>query len=200
MICAVVLAAGESRRMGCQKLLLPYGPTTVIEHIVDQLLDSAVEEVLVVVGHGADEVEAALAGRPVTTVAHPEYRAGMLSSVRCGLRALPSSGRAVLVALGDQPSITHDLVDKMVRAFDETTKPIVVPLYRGGRGHPLLFSMRFGDEILTRYDEVGLRGLLHAHPDEVFELAVSTPAALSDMDTPEDYAREMAQFDKEGQQ
>jgi molybdenum cofactor cytidylyltransferase len=156
MICAAVLAAGFSRRMGVQKLLLPFGGKTVIAHIVS----------------------------------------GMLSSVRCGLRALPGRCRAILAVLGDQPSITTELVDLMIRSFAATDKNILVPCYEDKRGHPVLFSQQYREDILTHYDDVGLRGLLHAHPDDVFELAVSTSSVLSDMDYPDDYQRELRSMNK----
>ncbi len=191
MICAIVLAAGESRRMGSHKLLLPFGSTTVIAHIVDQLLGSVVNKVLVVVGHGEERVAEQLSRSSVEIVTNSNYSTGMLSSVRCGLQALPQECETVMVALGDQPAITSELVDEMVRLFSATDKGILVPLYRGRRGHPLLFAARYRDEILTRYDDVGLRGLLRAHPDDVLDLEVSTPAVLSDMDYPEDYRREL---------
>jgi molybdenum cofactor cytidylyltransferase len=177
--------------MGVQKLLLPFGGRTVIAHIVDQLLASTVDEVHVVVGHQAERVSRELSGRPVSIVNNPNYRSGMLSSVRCGLRNLPEECQAVLVAIGDQPSITYRLIDQMLQSFAATEKSILVPFYNRKRGHPILFSALYSDEILTHYDDVGLRGLLHAHPDDVFELTVSTSAVLSDMDCPEDYRREL---------
>jgi molybdenum cofactor cytidylyltransferase len=192
MICAIVLAAGLSRRMGVQKLLLPFGGKTVIGHIVDQLLASTIDKLLVVTGHQAERITEELSARPVSIMHNPDYESGMLSSVRCGLRALPQQCEAILVALGDQPSITSALVELMVQSFDTAEKQILVPLYNGRRGHPILFSRLYREEILTHFDDVGLRGLLRAHPDEVFELTVSTPCVLSDMDYPQDYQREIA--------
>jgi len=197
MICAIVLAAGLSRRMGVQKLLLPFGGKTVIAHIVDQLLASTVDKVYVVTGHQAERIGRELSGRPVSIVNNPDYESGMLSSVRCGLRALPAECRAVLVALGDQPSITSKLVDRMLQSFAAAGKGILVPCYDGKRGHPILFSELYRQEILTHYDDVGLRGLLHAHLDEVFELTVSTSAVLSDMNVPQDYRRELASMEED---
>ncbi|MHC4425921.1 MAG: nucleotidyltransferase family protein [Planctomycetota bacterium] len=196
MICAVVLAAGLSSRMGVQKLLLPFGGKTVIAHIVDQLLASTVGEVHVVVGHQRELISRELSTRPVSIVNNSNYKSGMLSSVRCGLGSLPRQCRAVLVALGDQPSITSGLIDQMLQSFATTEKRILVPFYDGKRGHPLLFSKHYRNNILTQYDNVGLRGLLHAHPDDVFELTVSTSAVLSDMDCPEDYRRELASLEE----
>lgn len=191
MICAVVLAAGLSSRMGVQKLLLPFGDKTVIGHIVEQLLASTVGEVHVVVGHQAERISAELSGRAVTIVNNPNYESGMLSSVRSGIQSLPEECRAVMVVLGDQPSITTELINKMLKSFAATEKSILVPLYEGKRGHPVLFSRQYSDEIMTHYNDVGLRGLLHSHPEEIFELTVTTTSVLCDMDYPEDYRREI---------
>jgi len=191
MICAIVLAAGQSHRMGTQKLLLPFGATTVIAHIADELLRSIIDKVYVVVGYERNRIIKELSGRPISIVTNPDYTADMLSSVRCGLKALPKKCEAVLVTLGDQPSVTSELVDEMVQSFTRTNKGILVPLYRGKHGHPILFSELYYHEILTRYDNVGLRGLLHAHPEDIFELNVSTSAVLLDMDSPEDYQRQL---------
>jgi molybdenum cofactor cytidylyltransferase len=191
MICAIVLAAGSSRRMGVQKLLLPFGGKTVVTHIVDQLLESSVDEVHVVLGSHAERISRELSGRPVSIVINDSYKSGMLSSVRCGLHRLPLQCRTVLVALGDQPSITSDLVNRMLQSFATCERSILVPLYKGRRGHPILFSITHRDDVLTHYEDVGLRGLLHAHPDDVHELSVSTSSVLSDMDYPEDYRREL---------
>lgn len=196
MICAIVLAAGESRRMGSQKLLLPFGGKTVIAHVVDELLRSALDAVYVVVGHEGNRISEELSRRPVTIVTNPDYKLGMLSSVRCGLQALPPQCETVLVALGDQPAITSELVNNMVQSFSTTDRGILVPLYRGKRGHPILFSVHYRNEIMTCFHNVGLRGLLQAHPDDIFELSVSTPVVLSDMDRPEDYGRELASFEE----
>jgi len=191
MICSIVLAAGMSRRMGVQKLLLPFAGQTVISRIVAELLGSIVNEIHVVVGHDADKITGELSGRNVSIAVNPDYEKGMLSSVRCGIRALPEQCESVLIALGDQPGITSKLVDEMAGAFAATEKGILVPLYDGKRGHPLMFSRGYCDEILKCYDDVGLRGLAPAHPEDVFELNVSSAAVLSDMDYPEDYRREV---------
>lgn len=205
MICAIVLAAGRSRRMGVQKLLLSFGKTTVILHIVDQLLDSVIDEIHLVVGYEASRIAEQISGRPVSIVTNPDYESGMLSSVRCGFQSLPQHCDAVLVALGDQPAITCELVNEMIQSFgaghtaykkvNKWRQPycvkILVPLYRGKRGHPILVSTQYRNEIMTCYDDVGLKGLLSSHPEDIFELNVSTSGVLSDIDVPEDYQREL---------
>jgi len=195
MIIAIVPAAGQSRRMGVEKQLLPFAGTTVIGHIVDELQRSRIDEVRVVVGHQAERVCQALAGRSILIFSNANYeRTGMLASVRCGLAAMPADCRAVLVALGDQPAITAELVDAMIDGFSSGERGIVVPVHAGRRGHPLLLAARYRGEILTSCDQTGLRGLLAAHADDVFELPAPTAAVLADMDCPEDYRRELARF------
>ena len=200
MICAVVLAAGRSRRMGAQvqKLLLPYAGSTVIGHIARQLADSALERAYVVVGSDRDKVTDAVSGHPVEVVVNPDPKSEMLSSVRCGLRALPDGCRAVLLALGDQPGISPRLVNALVEAFAQSDKDIAVPTYEGRRGHPLLFSIDYRDKILGEYDEVGLRGLLRDHPEAVLEVPVPWSVVLTDLDYPEDYRRELARLATDG--
>lgn len=196
MICAIVLAAGSSRRMGVQKLLLPFGGKTVIAQIVDQLLASSIDRVHVVVGYQGERISQALSDLPITIVTNAHYESGMLSSVRCGLRSLSQQCRAVLVALGDQPSITSELINQILQSFTTNEKRIVVPLYKGRRGHPILFSILHRDDVLTHYDDVGLRGILRAYPDDVYELTVSTSSVLWDMDYPEDYRRELMAIER----
>ena len=191
MICAIVLAAGCSRRMGTQKLLLPFAGKMVIAHIVDEVLASPVSEVFVVLREDSEAVSAALVGRRWTAVVNPDPDGDMLSSVRCGLRAVPPGCEAVMAVLGDQPAITSGLIGEMTRTFATCGRGIIVPVHTGRRGHPLLFSSRYCEEILTAYDNLGLRGVLQAHPDDVFELNVPTPSVLSDMDQPADYVREL---------
>lgn len=177
--------------MGAQKLLLPYAGKTVIAHIVDELLASKIERVLAVVGSDARAITSVLGDRKVVVVSNPDPNAEMLSSVRCGFAALPADCRGGLIALGDQPSITHAIVDQLVDAFDAGDHGIVVPFHNNRRGHPMIVSVRYRDEIMTLPDESGLRGLLDAHPEGVLKLPTSNPAVLGDMDYPEDYEREL---------
>lgn len=188
MICAVVLAAGRSERMGTQKLLLPLGGKPVIVRIVDELFSSPVERILVVTGRDGPRLREVLGDRPVQFVENPDPGSDMLGSIRYGLRALPAGFEAVLMALGDQPGVTATLVSNLIRCFREGN-PIVVPACEGHRGHPVLLSTRFYEEILTGHDREGLRGLLEAHTAEVFRLPVTSRAVLEDMDTPADYQR-----------
>jgi molybdenum cofactor cytidylyltransferase len=190
MIGAIVLAAGRSERMGTQKLLLPLGGKPVIACVVDELLRSPVEVTLVVIGRDGAGVREGLASRPVQFVENPDPTSDMLASVRCGLRALPTGCSGRLVVVGDQPGLDHAVVEAMIAVFRCDESRIIVPASQGRRGHPLLFGIAVGEEVLRCFEGEGLRGLLAAHPEAVVELPVQDAATLEDMDTPADYARQ----------
>lgn len=192
MIGAIVPAAGLSLRMGTQKLLLPLGATTVIAHVVDALLAGALSPVIVVTRPDEPRVPEALIGRKVQFTQNPDPNGDMLSSVRCGLRVLPGHCQAVMLALGDQPSITPELVRGMAAEYARQPEGILVPVFQGRRGHPMIFSIKYRDEILEHHADSGLRGLLLTHPQELREWTADSPAILEDMDLPADYAREVA--------
>ena len=187
MIWAVVLAAGESKRMGRPKQILPYGDSTILGTVLELVLASPVEGALVVLGAAADRI-APLVGRfPVETVLNPDFREGMLSSVRCGLRALPASARAALVFLGDQPRIAPATAARVVAAYRDSGRGLVLPTYGGRGGHPLLIDLKYRAEIDGLEAGVGLRGILDRHPDDVARIAVDDPGVRIDIDTPDDY-------------
>lgn len=188
MICAVVLAAGASRRMGSQKLLLPWAGKTVIEHIVDQLLLSRIDQVVIVTGHDHERLTQTLRDYPVELVYNSGYTAGMLSSVRCGIRVLPAACTGVLVALGDQPWLRTQTVDVLIDHFLAHPK-IVLPVHQNRRGHPLLFARQYSERVLHHYDDVGLRGLLNEYARDVQEVPIDAEGVLLDLDVPEDYRK-----------
>ena len=193
MICAIVLAAGQSRRMGAQKLLLPFAGQTVIGHVVDQVLQSRAGPVFVVVAQQGGAIAEALTLKPIVVVPNPGAEGDMLSSVRAGLRALPADCEAVVVVLGDQPLVSSQVIRQVIEVNENAGK-IVVPTCDGQRGHPLFFSRDYFGEVLTCYDGIGLRGLVQAHPDEVREVNVDSPSVLEDMNYPDDYQRALSKF------
>ncbi|MBN1974228.1 MAG: nucleotidyltransferase family protein [Sedimentisphaerales bacterium] len=200
MICAIVLAAGCSKRMGTQKLLLPFGKSTVISHIVNQLTKSKVEKTYVVVGHQREQVIKELSDKPIGIIQNPEYKSGMLSSIRAGIRNIPQEYDAVIIALGDQPSITTELIDKVVQNFSSTDKNIIVPKYNDKRGHPILLSTIFKNEILTNFDDIGLRGILQAHDNDIYEMNVTDQSVIADMDYPQDYQQEIERYENRNEE
>lgn len=191
---AIVLAAGRSRRMGTQKLLLPLGSRPVIARVVDQVCQSTINGVLIVAGADAPRLAEALGERRVHWITNPDPDGDMLSSIRCGLRALPSEWAGVMVVLGDQPGISTATINALLSAFRSTDRGIAVPICQGRHGHPLVFDRRYSAEILVNFDDVGLRGLPQAHAMDVLEVAVSEDAVLEDMDDPADYERMRSRY------
>jgi CTP:molybdopterin cytidylyltransferase MocA len=184
---AVVIAAGESRRMGRLKPLLPLGSRTVLQRAVDGLLSAEVSPLFVVVGHRAEEVTACIADRPVIITANPRYSGGMLSSIQWGIRQLPHEVPAFLLALGDQPDIRPEVVQSLREEWEARPGSIVVPVVGGKRGHPVLFDSRYLPEILSLREPQTLRDVVHSPEAVRREVAVSSDGPLLDLDTPEDY-------------
>ena len=187
MICAIVLAAGRSQRMGANKLLLPFAGSSVIARVVDAHLGAPAASVIVVVRPRDSRLREALGGRRVVFVENPDAGGDMLSSLRCGLRALPVSAETVVVSPADQPSLEPGLVRRMLAAFHERGAGILVPVHEGRRGHPVVFAARYQNELLTSHDGIGLRGLLQHHAAAVIEWPTADAAVREDLDTPADY-------------
>jgi molybdenum cofactor cytidylyltransferase len=189
MIGAVVLAAGESKRMGVPKLLLPYRGATIIEAVLDAVTASGADATLVVLGANRTAIRKRIRRFPVSVAVNARFREGMLSSIQTGISALPRRCRAALVVLGDQPDLPPSVIDALINAWNEGRKGIVVPVFGGRRGHPLLLDLKHRREIDSLTPETGLRGLLAAHPEDILEVDVPDGAVLADIDTPDDYRK-----------
>lgn len=188
MIWAVILAAGGSRRMGTQKMLLPFGDGTIVESVVRAALDASLQGVVVVLGADEVRVREKLGPYPVTFAVNADWRRGMLSSVKTGFEALPEKATAAVVMLGDQPFVKAETVDELVARHRETREGIVVPVHGGRRGHPVLIDAGFKSEILGLGPEATLRDIVRAHAGDVLEVEIDDPDILRDIDTPEDYS------------
>jgi len=194
-LAGIVLAAGESRRMGQPKQLLPFGERTILERVVDTLLTAGVGEVVVVLGHLEDRVRAVLGDRPVRAVVNASYRQGMLSSVKCGVRAVSAEYDAILIALGDQPHIEGAVVSEVMRAYRAGDAGIVIPHYGDKKGHPIIINLQKYREAITNLPEdAGLNALMQEHADDVRLIDVATEDIIRDIDVPDDYTRELARF------
>jgi molybdenum cofactor cytidylyltransferase len=191
MIWAMILAAGESKRMGKPKLLLPFGDKTIIETIVEKVVSSNVEKTLVILGSDREKIEEKIKNYPAKIVYNRDFRSGMLSSVQCGFKALPEEIRAVLVVLGDQPNISTTVINKLIDAYKSSRKGIVLPFYNKERGHPVLIDVKYREEVENLSPEVGLRGTVYNHPEDILEVDAETPSIFQDIDDESDYKREL---------
>ena len=191
MISAIILAAGESRRMGVKnKLLLPISGEVLIRNFVKSVCASNVAEVVVVVGHEAEKIEGVLQGQPVRFVENLRYMEGMTSSIQTGIQTASAESEGLMICLADQPFIeTSDfnrLIHEFTDLFDSKSSLIIVPVFKGQRGNPVLFSCQFRDIILQHTDE-GCRDIVLKHPECVREVEMGNDNVLQDVDTPEDY-------------
>ncbi len=187
MIAAIVLAAGTSTRMGRQKLTLPMADGRPLVRVaVEQVLAARLDDTVVVLGGDAEAVALALAPLPVRTVVNPRYAEGQSTSLRAGLDALRPGTDAAVVALGDQPLPDPDVIRRLVAAFRASGRPIAVPVYRDGRGNPVLFAAALFGELRAVTGDRGGREVIARDPARVAEVSVDTPMP-ADIDTPEDY-------------
>ena len=188
---AIVLAAGQSRRMGPQnKLLADFDGLPMIVRTVDALSASKVASITVVLGHEAEQVRAALSGKSVEFVENRDYAAGLSTSLRCGIAAVSQEVECALVCLGDMPRITPMEIDALLDDFSPAEgRAICVPTHGGKRGNPVVIGRRFFAEIQDIEGDVGARHLIGAYPELVHEVEMEGDAILLDIDTPEALAR-----------
>jgi molybdenum cofactor cytidylyltransferase len=191
-IAAVVLAAGKSTRMAPYNKLLVTDRVgkPMIARTVDNVLSSGARPVIVVTGHHADEIKAALAGRPVTYVPSPNYEAGLSESLKAGIAAVPPEARAAIVCLGDMPLVTGRIIDRLLAAHDaDEGRLIAVPTHQGQLGNPILWDRSFFPALLAMTgDGGGGRRIIREHAEQVAEIEVNDDAVLRDFDTKESLA------------
>jgi molybdenum cofactor cytidylyltransferase len=185
-LAAILLAAGQSRRMGAFKPLLPFGDKTVIECCIDYLQQGGIETIVAVLGHRADEVREKLAGRSVIFALNSDPNSEMGASIAAGVRALPDSCEATLVALVDHPAVPATVVSKLIQNWQQGSR-LIVPTWNGRGGHPVLVDLKFKTELLNLDATGGLRALFDAHQAVVARLPVDSPFIARDMDTWDDY-------------
>jgi molybdenum cofactor cytidylyltransferase len=188
MIAAIILAAGQSKRMGQPKMLLPWGNITIIEQVVTTYFKAGIENILVITGGAREQVEKAIEQYPVQRIYNDNYPTGeMLSSLQLGLRQLPDRAEAALVGLGDQPQVQEKSVRLICDAYRETRPHLVVPSFQMKRGHPWLVARPLWSELLELQSPASPRDFLNRHVSEIHYVNVDTPTILADLDTPADY-------------
>jgi molybdenum cofactor cytidylyltransferase len=192
MLSAILLSAGESKRMGKPKQLMPLGSGTILEQAIDNLLNSVVDEIIVVLGHKAEEVIKTIAAKPVKIIFNPNYSQGMSTSIIAGLILVDPQSQAVMLALGDQPLVDGQTINKLIEEFHNHDKGIVIPTYQSRRGHPIIFDIKYKPELLELEGDIGGREIIKHHPDDVLEVAVDSESVITDIDTRDDYKSQLS--------
>ena len=172
--------------MGAFKPLLPFGNKTVIECCIDYLSEGGVDQIVVVLGHRADEVRQKLTGLPVSFALNPDPNSEMGASIAAGTRALPESAEATLIVLSDHPAVPATVVKTVIAAWTQGAR-LVIPTWQNRGGHPVLVDLSFKPELLSLSSSGGLRTLFQNHAHEVQRIEVDSPYIARDMDTWDDY-------------
>lgn len=194
---AVVLAAGRSSRMGAHKLLLALGDRPLIAHTVTAACASSANPVVVVLGHDADRVAAALPSGRQQVVINPNYAEGMATSLRASLEALPHTTMGALILLGDQPLFTRDLIEMMLDAARQSPDSILAASYGARRGNPVYFPRAYFEELRNVTGDEGGRSVIQRHPESVRLVDIAEADAALDADAPEDYQRILAAWERQ---
>ena len=193
MIAGLILAAGESSRMGTEKALLTYRGRTFIETNLATLREAGVTRLVVVLGRHADEIQRAVDFKGVDVIVNHHYRQGQTSSLQAGLKALDSGAgmslEAVLLCLVDHPAVPADVVSALIAAFRATRPPVVIPTFKGQRGHPVLIDRALFDELLGLSPEAGANSIIRKYRNATQFVEVGDAGILLDVDDPETYGR-----------
>jgi molybdenum cofactor cytidylyltransferase len=189
-ISAVILAAGQSKRMGQPKMLLPWQNTSVLGKVIETIQQAGVEDILVVTGGARDEVEKIAAKHNAQVTYNQDYATSeMLESIQLGLREQKTQIEATLICLGDQPQVEEESVRLVCERFHKNQSRIVVPSYQMRRGHPWLIVREFWDEILQLRAPQSMRQFLNMHSGDIFYVECESPKILQDIDNPADYLK-----------
>jgi molybdenum cofactor cytidylyltransferase len=188
-VSAILLGAGESKRMGVNKLSLPWCRETIFEHCLETLLRSKVKEVIVVLNDRTKKVVERVKAHKVKVVNNPYPRMGMGHSIRKGLKAIGPNSQGILIALGDQPWVKTRTINALIHAFLQGKGTIVIPSFQGKQGHPVIFHRQYLKGLLKLRGDVGGRSVIEKHPEEVWLARVKSEGVIKDIDTWEDYRK-----------
>jgi molybdenum cofactor cytidylyltransferase len=189
MLAAVILSGGASTRMGSPKALLPYQGRPFLEHLLEVTHHSKVGVRRVVLGAHAEPIAKAIHLNPDEIVINQEWEQGQLSSLQAALRSLPPGTDGMLLCLIDHPLISKGLVDALIDQFYATKAPVVLPVFQGRRGHPVIFSSKVYEELERAPAEIGARGVVWAHTKEVSEYSTAEEGCVLNLNDPETFDR-----------
>jgi len=190
MIAGLILAAGESSRMGTPKATLAYRGRTFLELIVETLSEGGLDPIVVVLGHQAEEIRRQVRIEPALVVINPDYRSGQTSSLQAGLRAMAADDpEAVLLCLVDHPAVSKETVRTLVATFRQCGAPVVIPTYQGRRGHPVLIGRQLYQKLLALACDAGADSVVRRYRPETEFNEVEDEGVVIDVDDPEEYRR-----------
>ena len=185
MLAAVILSGGASRRMGSPKALVSYQGASFLEHLLSVTRHPAVGVRRVVLGADADAISRQVALAPEEIVLNEDWERGQLSSIHAALRSLPAGTQGMLLCPVDHPLVSATLVNSLIAAFLESRAPVVLPVFEGRRGHPVIFSVEVYEELLRAPLETGARAVVWAHKKELQEISTAEEGCVLNLNDPE---------------
>jgi len=189
MLAAVILSGGASRRMGSPKALLPYQGRPFLEHLLDVAKHPSIGVRRVVLGPDAEAISAQVSLAPEEIVINNEWERGQLSSVQAAIRSLPAGTDGLLLCPVDHPLISESLVSELIETFEKTQAAVVVPLFEGRRGHPVVFAASLYNELLNAPEDKGARAVVWAHANEICEVATEEEGCVLNLNDPEAFSK-----------
>jgi len=190
MIAGLILAAGESSRMGTDKATLTYRGRAFLELMVQTLGEVDIERIVVVLGHHAEDIQRQIKVEAAQVVINPDYRSGQTSSLQVGLRSLIADDlEAILLCLVDHPAVSAETVRRIVATFRQSGAPVVIPTYQGRRGHPVLIGRQVFDELLQLASDAGADSVVRRYRPVTQFVEVEDEGVVIDVDDPESYQR-----------
>ncbi|HUJ29928.1 MAG TPA: nucleotidyltransferase family protein [Candidatus Acidoferrum sp.] len=191
MLASVILAAGESRRMGSPKALALFRGVSFVEYLADATRHARVGVMRIVLGSGAEEIRTKLKVDPAAIVVNPDWEQGQLSSIQVAIRSLPPGTEGMILCPVDHPLVSANLVSQLIKQFDASGKPIALPSYHGHRGHPVIFRASLYDELLAASPDVGARQVVWAHEQQIAEVPTEEEGVTLNLNDPETLKKAM---------
>jgi molybdenum cofactor cytidylyltransferase len=187
-IAALILAAGESSRMGRDKALLPYRGKTFLTTVIDNLRGAGIGEITLVLGHHAEAIQSAVDLTAVRIIFNPQYQRGQTSSLQAGLAAWDAPGpRAFLMCLVDHPAVGSDVIRAILDRYRRSSAPVVIPVFQGKRGHPVLIGRELFGELIALGEDEGANTVIRRYRPVTEFVEVDDPSIFTDIDDPGDY-------------
>jgi molybdenum cofactor cytidylyltransferase len=189
----IILAAGMSTRFGRLKQMLEISDSTILAMVIDAAVKSDLDRVVLVLGHEANAIKASLDDKllnsRIITALNPRYEEGMSTSLRCGLMEVKGEFPSIMVFMGDQPLLSHEVIDLVLRSFRESDRGICIPVHKGQRSLPVCFASMYYDDILVITGDRGAREIIAGNPEDVLTVEVEDPAPFMDIDDEGDFER-----------
>jgi molybdenum cofactor cytidylyltransferase len=191
MLAAIILAAGESRRMGSPKALVPFRGISFLQHLVNATRHSRVGATRIVLGAGAEEIQARLGVDPAWIVINRDWKRGQLSSIQAGIRSLPEDTEGMILCPVDNPLVSGNLVSQLIKQFDSSGKLMAIPTFHGRRGHPVIFRASLYDGLLAAAPEVGARQVVWNHGQDIVEVPTEEEGVVLNLNDPDTLKKAM---------